>query len=495
MTEDALLVGIDLGTSSLRISAFTPSGEVVAVSKIKRTGVRGDIFDADHLWNDFVNVAQSLGLEDGDRRVVSIGITGHLGSVCIGNDGEAIGDASLWSDARGVEILEQVWSTNDDVALTVGRPIPSASSLALLCWLNRYRPEVMRQLRWIVSPKDYLLYRLTGSICTDWTSAAYSLNFDIRRRRWLDVATELTGIEESVFPRVVSSSSVIGELLPGVAGMIGWKKGIPVVAGGPDGTVGAAVLLGTDEQCIVDVAGTTDVLNTVSSVTPTKRLRNAIVNPYVSDNFWSYCGPTGMTGGCAVWVAKLLGFPDVRTAFTVLGKKIEEISPGCNGVWSSPELAGSRFPNWDLHEHAALWGLRECHGPAHVFCAVQEGVAYSIRRAFERLTEERKRELVPVCCIVGGGVASSSLLCQLRANVLGIEILAADDVEVSVRGAAMLAGIGVGIFQDINEAKNAMTPTLTHFSPNRVRHEAYEVLYRNWLKMMDNLRIIEKYDP
>ena len=488
MTDGDFVVGVDVGTSAVRVALFTSTGSVAASSRFPRSSVGTTTFDADQLWKDFAACVKRLpeSLRRGPIRGVSF--AGHVGTVLVGDRGQPIGQSSLWSDARGVDLLKAAWPTVPNVATRTGRAVPSGSSLALVCWLRHHDSTLLQRVRWLLSPKDYLILRLTGQASTDETTAAYSLGFDVRQRVWSDDLLSLVGPHQAIFPPVLPSTSVVGSLLPKVAASIGLPGGTPVVNGGPDGTVGAAVLLGTAETPIVDVAGTTDVLTALTSEPTFAPPWGAVLNPYVSPGLWSYGGPTGLTGGSLVWLATTLGYPDLATALARLGTEMEGLPPGCGGIFVLPLLSGSRFPDWDHRERAALWGLTGSHTPAHILRAAQESVAYVSRQAVERLTASPNGANKAMTVILAGGAAASPSISQLRADVLGTSVLVADDAEVSVRGAAMLASVGSGVHPDLAQASRAMRPTLTRFEPDLGRSTAYQQLYRQWAANREALR-------
>ncbi len=488
MTDGDLVAGVDVGTSAVRVALFTSTGTVTASSRFPRSLVGDTTFDADQLWEDFVACVRQLPSPLRRSPIRGVSFAGHIGTILVDDRGHPIGQSALWSDARGADMLEAAWSTIPNAATRTGRAVPSGSSLALVCWLKRHEPTLLQRVRWLLSPKDYLVMRLTRQACTDETTAAYSLGFDVRQRLWSDDLLGLAGPHRACFPQVLPGTSVVGSVLPNVAASIGLPEGTPVVIGGPDGTVGAAALLGTAEDLIVDVAGTTDVFTGLTSDPMFTAPRGAVLNPYVSPGLWSYGGPTGLTGGALAWLATTLGYPDLATALAGLGTEMEGLPPGCGGIFVLPLLSGSRFPDWDHRERATLCGLTGSHTPAHILRATQEAVAYVSRQASERLTARPNRASKAVSVILAGGAAASRAISQLRADVLGTPVLVADDAEVSVRGAAMLASVGSGVHRDLAQASRSMRPTLTRFEPDPERSTSYEGLYRQWTATRDALR-------
>jgi sugar (pentulose or hexulose) kinase len=368
--------------------------------------------------------------------------------------------------------------------------MPTGSSLALLCWARDEKRDLLEQVRLALTPKDYLVLGVTGVPGTDVTSAAYSLAFNVRKLTWVTEVIEGSGLRSSHFPSAVTPSTVVGNVTPASASILGLAAGTSVVCGGPDGSVGAAALLGGEVGPVADVAGTTDVVTALTGACDFAPPSGAVLNPFVAPNLWSYGGPTGLTGGAAVWLAGALGYPDLGAALRELGPMMEALPPGCEGLLVVPFLTGSRFPEWDGLERGTLHGLGRQHQPQHLLRAAQEGAAFAARCALEHMVSSQDGGRSGRAILLGGGAAASPAAARLRADVLGAPVLVGEDAEVSARGAAMLAGIGCGVFEDLASAHRAMHPRMAVVAPDPDRARLFEAAYARWGGVRECLRTI-----
>lgn len=475
---DDVVCAVDIGTSAVRAALITPAGHVVGSARRGRgnSAVPGQ-FDPDLLWSTVAAaVGEVTAAQPDPARVKAVAVAGFVGTVLLDRRLRPVVAGSDWSDTRGVELL--VGGRAEDVAAVLsaaGRPTPAAGALPLLLWLRRHRPEDVADLRWVLAPKDFVTARLTGEVSTDATSAAYSLLLDVRSRTWADAALELAGLPASMLPCARSGSSVIGHVTKAAAAGTGLPPGIPVVGGGPDGTLGAVGLAGTATGVIVDIAGTTDVITTFAASPARAMSARCVRNPHPEPGWWAYGGPTGTTGGAAEWVAQLIGFPDATAATRQLESDLANARPGSNGVVVLPFLSGSRFPRWDAGERAAILGLDPGHRAADVMHAVLEAGAFAAREGIEELDPGGDHQV-----LLAGGVARSGWLAQLRADVLGRVVGVYDAADATLRGAAALATVGATLHPGLTAAVEAASPSLRSREPSPGRRAAFDDAYARW---------------
>jgi sugar (pentulose or hexulose) kinase len=331
-------------------------------------------------------------------------------------------------------------------------------------------PEGMASLGTVFAPKDYVNLMLTGVHATDPTSAAYTLALDVRRRRWDEELLAVTRAGRWVLPDLAGATDVVGRVLPEAARTTGLPAGIPVATGGPDGTVGAAAILGTDTDCIGDIAGTTDVVVRVVPA-PDPAPAGVVVNPYLADGLWSQGGPTGMTGGGATYWLQMLG----QDPAELLLEALTTVGPGSDGLRALPHLTGSRFPVWQPEERGWLAGLSPRHRPGHIVRAVHEGAAFAVREALDILDPG---SMAPV--LLAGGVAKSEGLIRLRADVTGRRTLTRTAPDASLLGAARIAQLAIGIHDSWPAAVASGPPVGSPVEPAVAAVKTYQEEYDDW---------------
>ncbi len=469
-----LVVAVDVGSSAVRAAVVDPAGRVLASKRQSRPdSLSGVTFDASLLWEQVRDAVTALPA-DLRRSAAGLAIAAHIGTVFTDADFEPVAQGFGWADSSGVDLLASRLGESTTSALaTIGRAAltggPAGAALALRDRDARGFDSVRR----ILSPKDYLVGRLTGVAATDHTGAAYSGLSDVRQRDWSAWLLESLGIDRALLPEQLGSTAVVGTVTARSAQLLGLPAGLPVVAGGPDGSMGAAYVLAGRGDAIADVAGTTDVLvRPIAS--PDAAPPEAMLNPYILGG-WAAGGATGMTGGALNRWAVLLGEPDAATALVRFGGGVASMPPGAEGLIIRPTLSGSRFPRWNPSEVGLVDGQLDSHGPAHFLRAVIEGASYVVREGIDLLAPDADVEVV-----LAGGAARSPLLAQLRADVLGRVVHVCAEPDVSLMGAALLALLGSGIHSSAEEAAAAMDEKWTVLEPDPLAANRYEELYASW---------------
>jgi sugar (pentulose or hexulose) kinase len=404
--------------------------------------------------------------------VAGLAIAGHVGTVFVDDRFASVASPGGWSDSRGLdELTLRMADSIDGYSAITGRPRPTGGAAAAWLDLAREDPRSAARVRHVLQPKDFIIARLTGLAVTDATSAAYTGLSDVRDGCWSVSVAELVDLPVDVLPAQVSATEPVGPLLPEVARRLGLPGDCVAVAGGPDGTVGATMVLAAEKDAVADVSGTTDVL--------VRRLPSlgaapagAVVNPYPLGG-WSAGGPTGMTGGALDRWSSLLGFATVADALDHLGN--DPIAPPPPGLAVMPSLSGSRFPRWSPDDTGQVVGVRASHEPTDLLRAVVEGCAFVVREGIDALDPERAMTVV-----LAGGAARSRGLAQLRADVFGRPVKVSTEPDVSLLGAGLLAAVGIW-----GEGAYDRPPIVSAdpIAPDPIRSVAFEERYQRWREL------------
>jgi xylulokinase len=475
-TKPPCVLAVDVGSSAVRAALINEDGHSIATHRIERTDAHSGLtFDAEALWHD---VVQSIAALHARQRVtvVGLGVAAHIGTVTVTASLEPTGQAAGWASRTGTGLFAA--GIEADAARTLaplGRPAVTGGSLPALASLRDVDSAQYARVRHALSPKDFIVARLTGTVVTDATSAAYTLASIVAERSWSKALIESFGVDPGLFPPQVPATEVIGGIKAELGDLLNLVPGTPVIAGGPDGTVGATLVLGANQRAVADIAGTTDVLVRLIS-DPLSAPDAAVVNPYTSGPYWTAGGPTGMTGGSVAHWASLMSFDDASSALETLEPRLASIPPGSDGLVISPSLSGSRFPRWNPAERGEMHGLTAAHGQAHVLHAAQEGAAYVVREGIDRLSERRDDQV-----ILAGGAAKSPRLAQLRADVLGRQVAVSRVPDASLLGTALLTLLGTGLLHDLDQAARQLRGQLLLIDPDPARSAHYEELYQIWL--------------
>jgi sugar (pentulose or hexulose) kinase len=366
-------------------------------------------------------------------------------------------------------------------------------SLAKILWLQQNQGKSLQDSIWL-SAADYLAYQLSGVFATDPSLAGRTYAFDINRREWDSDWLHDFGITVDQFPQILPTGSVVGFVTPNAPNDLGLTSGIPVSICGHDHVCGALAATGGDPQFLFDSMGTAEALVGALPQQPlgTPEYRSGLTfgcHVIPGMNYWM--GGLSSSGGSIEWLRSILASPAL--SYTELESFYASFTDGPGDLLYFPYLAGSGAPHSDSLARGAFIGLSAQHNRADLVKAVLEGTAFEIeviRQAAQAITGNTLQYTVAA----GGGAKNSTWL-QIKADVSGFPIRISDNLETTLLGAAISAGAGCGIFADIREAYDAMTPedSIT-FQPDSGRHEQYQRIYQNgYLTLQAPLRAYYRY--
>jgi xylulokinase len=483
------LLGIDVGTGGTRAVVVDEAGALVASATAEhapfaspRTGwAEQDPRDWWRATAESVRAALAKAEVSGDR-IACVGFSGQMhGSVLLDRGGEVLRPALIWCDQRTDSqcrsITERVGAARL-VELT-SNPALTGFTLPKLLWVREHEPELWARVRTVLLPKDYARFRLTGERATDVADASGTLLFDVASRRWSEAMLDAALIDRSLLPAAFESPEITGRVNAEGAAATGLRAGTPVVAGAGDQAAGAVGMGIVRAGAVSATIGTSGVVFAATS-RPALDLGGRVHTfCHAVPGRWHVMGVTQAAGLSLRWFRERFGvsrdgehtdggaalaqgdatahaesddaahIEESRDPYDLLCEEAAAAPPGSDGVLWAPYLMGERTPHLDPRARAALVGLAASHTRAHVVRAILEGVAFSLRDTLTIFEEMR----VPVETIrLGGGGARSSLWRQIQADVYGraVEILAAE--EGAAYGAALLAGVGVGVWPSVEEA-------------------------------------------
>ncbi len=338
-------------------------------------------------------------------------------------------------------------------------------------------------MRSVLLPKDYVRFRLTGHKATDVADASGTLLFDVGARKWSDTVLRELELKPSLMPEAFESPMVTGSVSPAGAEATGLKVGTPVVAGGGDqaaGAVGMGIVRAGAVSATIGTSGVVFAATDRPVLEPEGRIHTFC---HAVPGRWHVMGVTLGAGLSLRWFRDQFGAgpDDGRDPYERMTDAAATAPVGSDGVLWAPYLMGERTPHLDPHARAALVGLSGSHTRAHVVRAVLEGVAFSLKDSFSIFEAMQ----VPVSHVrLGGGGARSALWRRIQADTYGypVEIVAAE--EGAAYGAALLAGVGAGVWRTVDEACDAVVRVVTRIEPNAAdqatmarQYERFKALY------------------
>jgi xylulokinase len=413
------------------------------------------------------------------------------GAVLLDAHDEVIRPALIWCDQRTEaqsKELERTIGLEHIIRLTCNPPLTNFT-LTKLLWVRGHEPQNWQRVRKIMLPKDYVRLRLTGESAIDVADASGTLLLDVANRKWSSEVLSKTGIALELLPKLFESQEVCGHLTQAGADATGLRKGTPVVAGAGDQAAGAVGMGITRAGVVSATIGTSGVVFAATdrpSLDPKGRLHTFC---HAIPGRWHVMGVTQAAGLSLRWFRDRFGAgaDDGRDPYDRLSDEAASAPPGCEGAFWAPYLMGERTPHLDPFARAAFVGLSASHTRAHMIRAILEGVAYSLKDTFTIFDEIR----VPVERIrLGGGGARGSLWQQIQADVYAHEVDILKAEEGAAYGAAILAGVGSGVWKSVDEACDATVRVAKAVTPDKTSSATMQRGYQTYRRIYPALHSI-----
>jgi xylulokinase len=479
--DEGYLLAIDMGTTTARVLLFDLQGRPLVEAyreppvyhpQLLEAGLcqpPGAELDAEERWECTAELIREVLAQPGivASRVLAVGLSGLLHALTpVDEQGRVLARAMLWMDQRCQPQVE--WMVREHRA-TLERVmgwagVSTTFSAPKLRWLAERRPAVVQRARWFLATKDFLRLRLTGTIATDLTDAGGTYLLDPRSKDWAQPVAELVGISREQLPPIGCATEVGGTITAEAARLTGLREGTPVVIGSGDTTctrIGANAE-GGQRGCLY--------LGTAAWVAV----------PHARSGTFA---ATATTGATLKWLVRLLD-QDVGEApgasYISLLQEAEKAAPGAGGLIFLPHLMGERGPQPNAQAKGVLFGLSMAHGRAEMVRAVLEGCAMHLRSILDGLGASEP------LVVVGGG-AKSALWRQIISDATGRTLIVPDVLEAGALGAAILAGVGVGIYPSVQEASARLVRDVGEHRPEPERMHLYEKIYRVYSELEERV--------
>ena len=491
------LLGIDIGTTGVKTLLINQAGAIIgrAIKEYPMQTPKPGWAEQDPTdwWQAVVGsikeIIKSTRIPSGN--IIGIGLSGQMhGSVFLDKNNKVLRPCILWCDQRTSKECDYITKKVGAKRLIglVGNPALTGFTAGMVLWVRNNEPAIYRKIAHVLLPKDYIRFRLTNEFATEVSDASGTLFLDVKNRKWSEQLLSELDIPIEWMSRCYESIEVTGRITAEIAKLTGLKTGTPVMGGGGD-QAAQAIGTGIVTPGVISVnIGTSGVVFAYSQKPQFDPAGRVHTFCHAVPGQWHVMGVMLAAGGSLCWLRNNLGQEEIRQArqrkvdpYEILITDAQDIPAGSEGLIFLPYLSGERTPHCDPDARGVFFGLSLKHTKQHMTKAVLEGICFGLRDGLEII----KGMGIPVKEIrLTGGGARSKIWAQMLADILDREIVTVEPAEGSAYGAALLAGIGVGVYRNAIQAcrntlklKGRIKPRKKNVTIYARHYETFKSLY------------------
>jgi xylulokinase len=482
------LLGIDIGTSACKAALFQDNGAVAAqvtgeyTVRYPRAGWAEQ--DPDEWWHTVCQAIRDVLAKSSvePKQIAGIGVDGQSWSaIAIDSEGHVLCPTPIWTDTRAKDICGAIKQEipEDEIFTLSGNLLQPSYTLPKILWYKHNLPDVYQKADAILQSNSFIVYRLTGSKTQDLSQGYGCQCFDMRLGRWDEAMCNRLGMRRELLPPLYACHQIVGGVSGEAARLTGLTAGTPVVAGGLDaacGTLGAGVIdAGQTQEQGGQAGGMSICLNECAAD------RRLILGMHVVPDRWLLQGGTTGGGGALKWLRETI-CPEL--SFDQMSSLAGSVPAGSCGVLFLPYMAGERSPIWNPNASGVFFGLSYAKSRAHLIRACMEGVAYALKHNLDTALEtgaavDTMRSM--------GGSANSLVWTQIKADVTGKRIEVPHCDTATTLGAAILAGVGTGMYAGFKEAVEKSIAIRRTHEPDADLKDVYEEGYQKYRNLYERL--------
>ena len=496
-----------MGTTSIKVAIIDEQARVLGMSSSSYRLITPNQdyaqIDTEDMWRAYLKCIRLLqeGKNIDMSRVAGISISSLCpGLAALGENGEVLTDPIIYSDRRSTEEAEMILEAVGREKLfeiTANTAMAGAMSGTSMLWIKRNLPEVYEKTKYFGHVNTLLAQRMSGNFAIDYSNASYTDLFETTGGfQWSEVLCEKIGIDMEKLPPLHASTDVVGGLIHPDLIRMGIPRDTPVIIGGGD-TACATLAAGvTKAGQVCESVGTTNVLTIC--VDQPKFDKGFINRCHVVEGTWIYQGALSHTGASYQWfrdnfcqdlVDRAIGTD--KTAFWFMNEEADMAEPGSGGLVFLPYMLGERSPIWDPYARGVFFGISLQTTRKEMNRAVMEGCGYGLRQLSEIAERVTGREIKEFTSIGGG--AKSETWAQIKADITGKDIKILDMNDMAPIGAALLAGVGAGIFKDVYEAADKVEKKVYKvIRSSRAHDDIYNKRYQVYIQLYPQIKELYK---
>ena len=448
------LLSHDFGTSGDKATLFSTEGELikscVASYEVNFFGENCAEQNPEDWWKAICNATKEVTEGVSPEEIVAISFSAQMqGCLVVDREGTPLRPSIIWADQRAVKQAAALEAAvgRDEIYHLTGHRVSPAYSIEKLMWIKEEEPEIYAKTYKMLQAKDYIIWKLTGKFVTDFSDASGTQALDLKNWCWADKILDAAGIEKEKLPILLKSTDIAGSVTKEAAKACGLSEGTMVVCGGGDGPCSAVGAGCVEDGKLFTTFGTSAWIGGTTKEPFVDEEKILFCFAHVIPGHYMPCGTMQAAGSSYSYIRHALceGEP-----YDELNKRITQSPPGAGGLIFLPYLLGERCPRWNPKTTGAFLGIRPEHGKDDYVRAVVEGVAMNLDLI---LSAYRNYFTIEQMNLTGGG-AKGAVVSQILADVMGVTLSRPNHVEEATAiGAAVIAGVGAGIFESFDEVK------------------------------------------
>lgn len=494
------LLSIDIGSTTIKSAVFDLEGNLVSIGRRKtevfhkeENSARYAFWMPDNIWKQVCKAVQeSLNKISDIKLIKSVTVTGFAcDGVPLDKEGNCLYPFISWHDTRCVEQIEWLEKNVDleEIYNINGQKPWIHNTILRNIWVKKHLPDVYRKIyKWLLI-EDYVNYKLCGVMATDYSLASTTLVFDLKSLNWSERLFDIFGINMNIYPQPKPSGTLIGTISASAARETGLAFGTPVVIGGLDGLCGVYAIAGDQQENLVGVVGTYEHYHRCvdSPILNKKGLDSSIICQahVIKDKYGVY--GVAVSSGVLEWFKDVFCVDEEKQAkrikkniWEILMKKAGNSRIGSNGVFMLPDIFGSACPVQDNFSRGVFLGMSSTSKKEDFIRAVIEGLNYKGFELYDAIKNYTRSTGEKV--IITGGATRNEFWMQLKADMLGMVIEVPQLEEATPLGAAMIGGIGIGVYKNFEDAFKKVKRDIKTYFPDGKNHEIYVKHYKDVYK-------------
>ncbi len=480
----ALLLGVDVGTTATKAVLVNQNGELVAQGRAEYPTIHLQAGwveqDANQWWKSFCQAVWQATSQIPGAKIIGVAISSQAPTLlAVDAYGEPVRNALIWMDRRAQAQADQLESKFPNISQLTGNRADPYYVAAKIMWLKQNEPENFAKSKFFLQIPGYLNYKLTGKFSLDSAHASLLQLRNADNKNWATEVLDFIGLDESKFPPIGLASDLLGEVIQENEAKI--PVGTPVYFGTVDGCSAAVETGVIDPGVVAEMTGTSTVL-----IMPTdgNNFNDAFVAiDHAIANRQLRLGAMVASGASVSWL--MTNILKDQASMSELTQMATQVAPGCEGLIFLPYMMGERSPIWNTNARGVFFGLTLTTTPQMMFRAVLEGTAFALAHNVE-IGKQSGIKIDEIRSIGGG--SKSELWNQIKADVLGLPIAILKDSSGAAVGDAYLAGLGSGSFSDIRDVINSTVSIENRYLPNKTNHDYYQERYARFRNLYESLK-------